>query len=416
MPRRGEHQRGFPPVPRAARLGRPDRSSRGSGAGPDRHDAGDRVSIPACFGARGWPGSWPTNGSTTSRSPASRAPRRRLGRRAIRDFCTQVDLRARRAGRRTQAWARQHPDLAARAGRVGTHPAHAVFARARPTPATLAATVRALISRRAQHDQRPVTAGLRRLVDGEVGVPWGSTQEIDEFSRADKRVLVRAAWEWAQPARRPPRRRMGGGRDGAGTPASTAGRNPQPAVGSCSRAGQPSAKSSTTYPSCITGRRSCGHASIAPTGRCRRDGQKKSWRDGWCSQLYPSHLDLHAYRVLLVAATGHAPEEVTALTIDDVEFLPSGVRLTLTKRRAQRVRHRTFGTAPAQTAAREPVDFTDRPHREVGAIIRRLIHVTDRGRRRAPDARAPVRGGVGDRRRRIAPRPMELQPSAVTLQ
>ena len=31
------------------------------------------------------------------------------------------------------------------------------------------------------------------------------------------------------------------------------------------------------------------------------------------SQLYPTHLDLHAYRVLLVAATGHAPEEVTAL-------------------------------------------------------------------------------------------------------
>lgn len=40
-------------------------------------------------------------------------------------------------------------------------------------------------------------------------------------------------------------------------------------------------------------------------------------------QLYPSHLDLHAYRVLLVAATGHTPEEVTTLTDDDVEFLPA---------------------------------------------------------------------------------------------
>jgi hypothetical protein len=49
------------------------------------------------------------------------------------------------------------------------------------------------------------------------------------------------------------------------------------------------------------------------------------------SQLYPSHLDLHAYRVLLVAATGYTPEEVTALTDTDVEFLPTGVRLTLTK-------------------------------------------------------------------------------------
>ena len=66
------------------------------------------------------------------------------------------------------------------------------------------------------------------------------------------------------------------------------------------------------------------------------------------SQLYPSHLDLHAYRVLLVAATGYTPEEVTALTDTDVEFLPSGVRLTLTKQRAQRVRHRTFGTEAAR--------------------------------------------------------------------
>src|SRR5262249_13906980 len=59
------------------------------------------------------------------------------------------------------------------------------------------AAVRSLIARRAQHDQRPVSAGLRRLVDGEAGVAAGSTQEIDEFSRTDKRSLVRAAWEWA---------------------------------------------------------------------------------------------------------------------------------------------------------------------------------------------------------------------------
>lgn len=105
------------------------------------------------------------------------------------------------------------------------------------------------------------------------------------------------------------------------------------------------------------------------------------------SQLYPSHLDLHAYRVLLVAATGYTPEEVTALTDTDVEFLPTGVRLTLTKQRAQRVRHRTFGTEPSPDNDGEAVDdFTDRPHREVGAIIRRLTRVTERARSRAPDS------------------------------
>ena len=114
------------------------------------------------------------------------------------------------------------------------------------------------------------------------------------------------------------------------------------------------------------------------------------------SQLYPSHLDLHAYRVLLVAATGYTPEEVTALTDTDVEFLPTGVRLTLTKQRAQRVRHRTFGTEPSPDNDAEAVDFTDRPHREVGAIIRRLMHVTAQARLRAPDSwRSIVCRGVG---------------------
>jgi hypothetical protein len=103
------------------------------------------------------------------------------------------------------------------------------------------------------------------------------------------------------------------------------------------------------------------------------------------SQLYPTHLDLHAYRVLLVAATGHAPEEVTGLADSDVEFFPSGVRLTLTKRRAQQVRHRTFGTE-ASDSDNEPADFNDRPHREVAAIIRHLMHVTAQARVRAPDA------------------------------
>lgn len=60
--------------------------------------------------------------------------------------------------------------------------------------------------------------------------------------------------------------------------------------------------------------------------------------------------------------------------------------MTLTKQRARRVRHRSFGTEPTAETGREPVDFTDQPHREVGAIIRRLMHVTEQARLRAPDA------------------------------
>jgi len=40
-----------------------------------------------------------------------------------------------------------------------------------PTPAAYAGSVRGLIARRAQHDRRPVTAALCRLVDGAKGVP-----------------------------------------------------------------------------------------------------------------------------------------------------------------------------------------------------------------------------------------------------
>ncbi|MBA2951139.1 hypothetical protein [Streptomyces himalayensis] len=56
------------------------------------------------------------------------------------------------------------------------------------------------------------------------------------------------------------------------------------------------------------------------------------------AMLYPHNLDLHAFRILLMDATGHASEEVTGFGEADVEFLPKGVRLTLLKNRAE---HRT---------------------------------------------------------------------------
>ena len=252
-------------------------------------------------------------------------------------------------------------------------------------PAAFAGIVRALIARRAQHDQRPVTANLLRLVDGAIGVPWGSSQELDEFTRNDKRALVRAAWAWAHQLDA----RLADG------------------WASAARGGHPAEHGWTDSTNLLWG---LANQQVSPIDICANLPVVHRWPPElracieqpdrpiyprlakiilvrWLvSQLYPSHLDLHAYRVLLVAATGHTPEEVTALTDTDVEFLPSGVRLTLTKQRAQQVRHRTFGTEPTPHTGGEAVDFTDRPHREVGAIIRRLMHVTERARLRAPDA------------------------------
>ena len=304
-----------------------------------------------------------------------------LGRRAIRDFCTHVDstLGEHASG---AGLAKQHPDLArVLAEWERTLPSR--FRAGSTTPSTLAATVRALISRRAHHDQRPVAPGLRRLVDGEVGVPWGNTQEVDEFSRTDKHALVRAAWEWVN--------RLDT-RLAAGWAAADRGKHPAEHGWTEVADLLWGLAHGQVNPREILDNLPIVHhwppelrACIERSGRPIAAARAKEMLTRWLvQQLYPSHLDLHAYRILLVAATGHAPEEVTTLTIDDVEFLPSGIRLTLTKRRAQRVRHRSFAAAPAEPVSSEPVDFTDRPYREVGAIIRRLIQATDRIRGRTP--------------------------------
>jgi hypothetical protein len=103
--------------------------------------------------------------------------------------------------------------------------------------------------------------------------------------------------------------------------------------------------------------------------------------------LWPSTLDLHAFRVLLADATGRAPEEVSQLTSNDVEFVPNGVRLTLVKKRAQRRYYRSFTDKPVDKAVDvvETEDFRDLPRREPGEIIRRPMGVTERARQRAAD-------------------------------
>ena len=103
-------------------------------------------------------------------------------------------------------------------------------------------------------------------------------------------------------------------------------------------------------------------ACIQPPDRPIAAARAKEMLTRWLvQQLYPS--PPRPARLPDPAGRGDRarPEEVTTLTINDVEFLPSGVRLTMTKRRAQRVRHRTFGTAPAETAASGPVDSPTGP-------------------------------------------------------
>jgi hypothetical protein len=107
-------------------------------------------------------------------------------------------------------------------------------------------------------------------------------------------------------------------------------------------------------------------------------------------QLYPAQEDLHAFRVLLVAATGHAPEEITGLSEHDVDFTPGGVRLTLTKNRARRIRHRAFTRVTVAGLEQDQLTHADRPRLEVSVIVRRLMTATAPLRERFPEQPAPL--------------------------
>lgn len=293
-------------------------------------------------------------------------------------------------------------DAAAQASLGASHPDLGVvlaeWERALPTgyrpgsskPAVLAATVRGLIARHAEPDAVRVDARLLRLVLGEVGVRGGVSSEIDEFSRRDKTRIVRAAWSSIAALER----RLATGRE-------RAGRGHHPAThgwaeidnllwGLVEQTVTPAeiAAHLPPYQDWPAELRAC----IAQSGKAVQPRTAKNALVRWLvRQLYPHNVDLHAYRVLLLAATGHAPEEVTALTEKDIEFIPGGVRLTLVKGRAGLLRHRLFADerAPVQEdggpAGDEVLEFVDRPRREVSVILRSLLAATELVRQHAAD-------------------------------
>lgn len=109
------------------------------------------------------------------------------------------------------------------------------------------------------------------------------------------------------------------------------------------------------------------------------------------ANLYPTTLDLHAFRVLLMDSTGYTPEEVTGFGEADVELLPKGVRLTLLKNRAGRLRHRAFRDQEQSDPSGCPDDAiggqltVDWPRREASEVVRQLLDVTARVRAKAQD-------------------------------
>jgi len=303
---------------------------------------------------------------------------------AIDRFCQSVDT-ALGGAAPSASLAADQPDVA-RAVAAWERTLPSSFATGSNRPAILSGAIRILIRRRVEHPGRPVAERLVSLAGSGRGVPNGETTELDEFSRADKQALVRGAWKAVIALEK----RLAAGWDLA------------------SQGQHPSKGSWTSVSDLLWG---LAHDMITPSDisdhlppsrlwpaelrRCieRPDGTApvtvaKPALNRWLTaQLWPTSLDLHAFRVLLADATGHAPEEVSVLTEDDVEFVPGGVRLTLVKKRAQRRYYRSFKDDPAATGeVIETEEHKDRPRREAGVIVRRLMAVTESARQRAMDA------------------------------
>lgn len=241
-----------------------------------------------------------------------------------------------------------------------------------PRPAQLTENIRALIRLRAQRDDVVVDDSVRRLLVGPPLVRRGRTQELDEFTRQDRKTLIRAAWADVRALEERMARGAALLEPAAGDPFRFG-----PSLANLLWAVAHDAESLPRFSDLLP----VFPAWPAPLlelvdlrgHRVRPNTAIWQLSAALASLLFPRAEDLQAFRVLLVAATGHAPEELTGLTEQDVEFTDGGVRLTLTKLRARQIRYRMFRTR--ETVAHDahgPVD--------AGDVLRRLTTVGRRAR------------------------------------
>jgi hypothetical protein len=289
---------------------------------------------------------------------------------AVRKFASYVDdhcLRAEQA-----SLVRAEPDLAALVREwVRTLPAAAAEGSRRPW--LWSQCLRTLMQFHAQGEGAELPERLARFLTASNKVRYGAENELDEFSRQEKQALVRAAWADVRALET----RLSHGR------ALIAAAHGHPADhGWVGPAGLLRALADGTVGFDEARRHIPRMEQWTP--ELRDLVERNAWlepRQYWftvlvalASLLYPRHEDLQAFRVLLVAATGHAPEEITELAVDDVEFTPAGVQLTFTKYRARRIRHREF-SAKKTTAAHADSGRLNTPE-----LLRRLLAATEQAR------------------------------------
>lgn len=287
-------------------------------------------------------------------------------RNTIRDFCTFVDRDVPRPRKATLAHA--EPDLhLAVTEWVRRLPAS--FAAGSRSPAWHAGRLRQLIERRIEHPDRPVVGHLSSWGKGALGVRRGKSEELDEFTRAEKLALVKAAW--ADLAAVDARIKKGW---------ALAERGVDPAVGGwLEPANLLWAIAHDAWSTWEISRRLPRRAEWppslvtflpenAPPGLVRQ-----MLLGSLVRQLFLHNMDLHCFRILLMAATGHASEEVSGLDEDDVEFGPKSVMIDFTKNRAQAEPRRSYGI---DTSLAQATLHPARPRLDPADLIRRLLDLS----------------------------------------
>ncbi|GLH98848.1 hypothetical protein [Phytohabitans aurantiacus] len=350
MPRRGEHRSGFPaasaPDPHVSRIGIRQVTVPRNGQQAMKSATVVLSFRPEAFRCAGLAAELADEWVELVQVGRLREGASRSYLSAMRCFLNYVDAQVQNAA--TASLARAEPDL---------HHAVNEWVRILPSkyapgsrmPGWHAGHVRTLIARRAEHPDRPLVGHLNGWIEGAVGVRRGGSTELDEFSRAEKKKLIRAAWA----ARRATEARIRAGRELAAT-------------ATTSPVGDPWAVESLLA-AIASDRNACEEIlarlrdmNAIPPALRKLAPERSTWPAKRAlvrilvSQLFLTSMDLHAYRILLMAATGRAPEEVTGLTEDDIEFHPQGVTITFAKGRAHARMRQAFSSDPAPAGMMHP--------------------------------------------------------------
>lgn len=293
----------------------------------------------------------------------------RMYRQAIAEFCTHIDATVADAGQASLA--HSLPDL----HRAVTEWIRSLSARHPPgsrTPAHLAGRLRLLIARRIGHPARPVAdQHLHGWVDGALGVRRGQDDELDEFTRVEKKKLIQAAWAHRLEIEA---RIRGGWQTAAGGTDPTVGGWDDPAnllwaisrdVNACETIFQ-------QFPARRPLPPRLGQM-VAESGAPAATCDRRTVLRHLVEQLFLSNLDLQPYRILLMAATGRTSEEVAALTENDIEFGANSVTIDFFKGRAHSQTRQAFGTTAAGAGA---VLLASEPRLDAGEILHGLLELS----------------------------------------